>query len=224
MRHLLLVETSSAICSIAVSRNKQIIGTYQSMENNHAEFITIGISHSLTRAQIVIKDIDAVVVSGGPGSYTGLRIGLSVAKGLCYALSKPLIMIDTLQSLYIGARQAASADYYCTTIDNRRNELFYSLFDNYGKCIIPTKLSTIEDELWDDINTGQGLFENKKVVISGNAFSKLHQLYRNIINVEVPFDARHMLPIALEKYEQQDFVDVAYCEPLYHKEVYTVHK
>jgi len=100
MPRLLLIHTATSTCSIAISNGEHILSRFDLENNNHAEFITYGIGQCMSDCGGTLNDIDAVAVNGGPGSYNGLRIGLSVAKGICYTLNKPLVLIDALGILY----------------------------------------------------------------------------------------------------------------------------
>lgn len=209
----LLIETGSSLCSLAIARDRELLSQYKNDGNNHAEYITIGIEHCLKEANLTAHQLDAIALNGGPGSYTGLRIGLSTAKGLCYALNKPLIIIDALESLYHGLKQTAEAEVYCTTIDNRRDELFFAMFDRNGHSIRPTQLTTINDPLWDELIP-------ERTIIAGSATEKLRKQRPNLHYQSLNVDAAYLLPGAIVRYHNKQFDDVAYSEPLYHKEVY----
>ncbi len=213
MPFFLLIETGSSCCSIAIANGDTTLSRYKNDGNNHAEYITLGIEHCLSEANIAAHQLDAIAINGGPGSYTGLRIGLSTAKGLCYALNKPLIMVDALQSLYNGLKPDAEAEGYCTTIDNRRNELFYALFDNAGNQLSATQLVTVGHPIWHELNPAQ-------TVIAGSAIEKLRNVHPSHQYIELAVNAEYLLPTAREKYNRNQFDDVAYCEPLYYKDVY----
>ena len=216
---ILLIETSSDVCSVALADEEKIISIRESSnEKNHSALITVFIDEVLRESNVAIKNIAAVAVNAGPGSYTGLRIGLSTAKGLCYALNKPLIMIDSLLSLQFGIRRLVAlnaSEFLSCTIDNRRDEFFYSLFDLDGKQIVPTTLSSTTDEIF--LNN----ISNKKILFVGSAILKLKNIFGDEYHYqEIKNSAAHLQQEAFKKFSTKDFSDIAYAEPFYMKEVY----
>jgi tRNA threonylcarbamoyladenosine biosynthesis protein TsaB len=215
MALLLLIETSSDCCSIAVARDEKIISIKESKtEKNHASVITVFIDEAIKESGISFNELDAVAINGGPGSYTGLRIGLSAAKGLCYALNKPLIMIDALMGLRHGVNDLAF-DFLCCTIDNRRDEFFYSLFDMNGIQIIPTALSSIKD------NSFLKIIDEKKILFVGSAAL----VVKNVFGAKYSYadaqpSAKNLVTEASKKFMSKNFSDLVYSEPFYMKEVY----
>jgi tRNA threonylcarbamoyladenosine biosynthesis protein TsaB len=217
---LLLIETSSNVCSVALSANNKVIACNEHTEGkNHATVITLYIEETIKQAGILLNDIDAVVVDAGPGSYTGLRIGLSTAKGLCFALDKPLILVDSLTALCTGVLEHRKLKnmktLICPVIDNRRDEIFYALYNSSGKILHPISLSKTGDEDFlqilkrdDIIFTGSGIDKVMKADTSNHSYTP------------IALSAKYLLKTAEEKFLKKDFADLAYSEPFYYKEVY----
>ena len=160
--------------------------------------------------------MDAVCISEGPGSYTGLRIGVSTAKGLCFALHKPLIAVSTLQAMAWGAKeQFPDVDWYCPLIDARRMEVYCAVFDNELQIIEPIQNKIITTETFKEI------IEKQSIVFSGNGLDKCKDVlwqHPNRFFADTKISARYLIALAHKKYEQQLFEDLAYFEPFYLKE------
>lgn len=216
MPRLLLIHTATSTCSIAISNGENILSRFDLENNNHAEFITYGIGQCMSDCGATLNDIDAVAVNGGPGSYTGLRIGLSVAKGICYTLNKPLVLIDALGIIYNGMRRIANYDWYCAVTDNRRDEIFYSIYSASGVMTVNTTLTNVDDSKIAEF------IHNKcdSLLFSGSGITKLKNKFPNINVVDVPYIPEDLLISAVHQFNAGVFANVAYCEPLYHKEVY----
>jgi tRNA threonylcarbamoyladenosine biosynthesis protein TsaB len=223
MTKILHIETANEYCSLALSRDNQLIGIRETNEKNaHSRVITVFISELLNDNNCKPSEIDAVAVSMGPGSYTGLRIGLSVAKGLCFALDKPLIAVGTLQAMAAGSielfketRDFEPGMVFCPMIDARRMEVYVALFDGSGKEIRETKAEIINE------NSFQKKLQDHIMVFSGSGSQKCKGLFMQNANALfldgfVP-SARFMIPIALKKFSEKQFENVAYCEPFYLK-------
>lgn len=221
MTIILSIETATPVCSVALIKNNQVLAVKKSTrKNSHAEIVTVFIDELMKENQFSFKDLDAVAVSKGPGSYTGLRIGVSTAKGMCYALDIPLIAVNTLQSLAIGA----SFDYqpdeglpvlFCPMIDARRMEVYCALFDKSNREIRETKAEIIEPDAF------QTYLVSNKVVFFGDGADKCKEViqHSNAVFLENVFpSAKNMAGIALDKFNKQQFEDVAYFEPFYLKD------
>ena len=224
MARILLIETATAVCSVALAECGLIVKEYFSTEgNDHAAKLTVFINEILKEQEITIKDVDAVAVSMGPGSYTGLRIGVSVAKGLCYAADKPLIAVSTLQSMASGMKERLTANEtidssyaFCPMIDARRMEVYAAIFNSELETIREVKAEIIDIDSFKDVLAnyttyffGSGAPKSSEFLAS-NSNSK-------IINDFVP-SASHMIKIARQKYSAGLFEDVAYFEPFYLKD------
>ena len=217
---ILLLETATSSCSVAVAENGKILATKELNEQNiHASHITLFIDEVMKSAGKKYSELDAVAISKGPGSYTGLRIGVSTAKGLCFALDIPLISVNTLESMVCGAKtQVAyhgSELLFCPMIDARRMEVYTALYTaNLDQ--VETVKALILDE-----NSFSKLLENNKLVFFGNGADKCKPLYSwhaNSMFLDFENSATHLNEIALQKFNEKVFEDVAYFEPFYLKD------
>lgn len=156
------IETATTVCSVTLAKNgKAIACKEQDGDYTHAENLTVFIEAVVKQANIKFSDIDAIGISMGPGSYTGLRIGVSVAKGLCYALNKPLIAVNTLQHLALSIssnKNYSSNALFCPMIDARRMEVYCALFDNNNKIVVPTVAKIIDEHSFADILNEQQIY------------------------------------------------------------------
>jgi tRNA threonylcarbamoyladenosine biosynthesis protein TsaB len=220
---ILCLETATTICSVALCDSAGIISLRESRENkSHASQLTVFIEELLKENNVRAKDLEAVAVSKGPGSYTGLRIGVSVAKGLAYAASLPLIGIETTMSMFYGIREeylsksgADSQTLFCPMIDARRMEAFYCLFDINGKVVRNISASVFDKDSFSDFP------ENVKIIFFGDGAGK----FRNIISRsnsvfadQYVISAAHMHYPVYEAFNKGRFEDVAYFEPYYLKD------
>ena len=135
MALILNLETATTVCSVSLGKDGKLLALKeQNGDYSHAENLTLFIEDVLKQANVKFSELDAIAVSKGPGSYTGLRIGVSTAKGLCYSLNIPLIAIDTLKSLAVGIKNSdlkiRNSDLLCPMLDARRMEVYCALFDN----------------------------------------------------------------------------------------------
>ena len=218
MALILNIETATTACSIALSRDGRAIAVREVNEGySHAEKIMGLIEAVLQEGGAEMADLDAVAVSKGPGSYTGLRIGVSVAKGLAYALDKPLLATSTLEVMAHQVRQENPVEnaLYCPMIDARRMEVYTALFDDSGK-----QLQDISAEIIDENSFSQEL-EQSQVVFFGDGAEKCRE---TIASPQARFiegvfpSARCMGHFAELQFQQSEFVDVAYFEPFYLKD------
>lgn len=211
--NILCIETSAALCSVAVVKNKENFYAEDSRQMAHAEVLTALISDCMLKAGITMKALDAVALSGGPGSYTGLRIGCSTAKGLCYALGIPLIVIDTLKIAAAAARIKVQKDsYYWAMTDARRMEVYHALFDPRLMQLSGTTNGIITDESFTE-----GISAYQPVLLCGDGAAKASGVLQ-ITDAGVVANASAMCSLAEEAYEHKDFSDVAYYEPFYLKQ------
>ena len=217
---ILCIETSGAIGSAALSGPKgQCVELCMATAGNaHAEQIPVMAARLMDIAMAEGSRIEAVAVNKGPGSYTGLRIGTSLAKGICFGLGVPLIACDGLQLM---ARKAASAgllgDYYICMMDARRNEVFYAIYSSSFEVLEPLGSKVLSEDVWGD-------YAGKKVVFCGNAVEKLKTLIPTFADypaMECEPDASWLCPDAFGQLKQQKLADLAYFEPDYGKAFYT---
>ena len=215
---ILNIETATPVCSVAIGENGKILASRTLKgRQTHAAKLTLLIGECLTEVGIALHDLDAVAVSVGPGSYTGLRIGLSTAKGLCYTLEKPLITLSTLAALANTTKINFGEEsvVYCPMIDARRMEVYTAIYDNDGNELQSAQPLIIENE-----DFFQTYFSNKQTVIfSGDGAGKCQSIITNPYAkfVEQENSAIGMLTLAEAKYHKNDFADVAYSSPLYLK-------
>lgn len=219
MAKLLFLETATQVCSVALAENGKLISFKESdTSNSHSSLLTSFIQNVLSEAKINLQDLDAVVVSKGPGSYTGLRIGVSSAKGLCYSLDIPLISINSLQSIAAGMSEKVGATdaIYCPMIDARRMEVYTALFDDQNKEIEATSAKIIDE------NSFEKLLKNEIVYFGGDGAEKCKAVLSTNKNAKFLDDfrisAKDMIKLAFEKYQAKQFEDVAYFEPYYLKD------
>ena len=220
MPYILNIDTATDICSIAVSQAGKMLSLVEEANNNHTSRITLMIEEALAIAKINIKDLAAVAMSNGPGSYTSLRVGTSTAKGICYALDIPLIAVDTLTSLaYAAFREWDEADVlYCPMIDARRMEVYMTLFAKNTEGVLKV-IEPLNNVIIDE-NTFQNYFEEgKKIVLTGNGAAKCMAVINsvNILHVNKSCSAQHLIPLSTEAFLKGEFVDVAYHTPQYLK-------
>ncbi|MCL2167872.1 MAG: tRNA (adenosine(37)-N6)-threonylcarbamoyltransferase complex dimerization subunit type 1 TsaB [Lentimicrobiaceae bacterium] len=215
---LLLLETATEICSVALSKEAQILISIDlDKENFLTENLFACIEKMIKKNGVTTSELDGVVLSIGPGSYTGLRIGASAAKGICYALKIPLIGISTLQSIVFGVFTRQPEDHkalYCPMIDARRMEVFTALYNEKGYLV-----SEIENRIIDKHSFSLEL-DNKIIYFCGNGMPKCKSIlqHKNARFIEVPLTASNMLYPALAKFANKQFEDIVYFEPFYLKE------
>ncbi|WP_375579104.1 tRNA (adenosine(37)-N6)-threonylcarbamoyltransferase complex dimerization subunit type 1 TsaB [Marivirga tractuosa] len=224
MSYIVSIETSTAICSVAIHNEGKLMANADLyLEKSHSNSLTPLIEQLLHHCDLQMKDLNAIAVSSGPGSYTGLRIGLSTAKGLCYALDIPLISISSLDSMTTQVLNFHKDDksIYIPMLDARRMEVFYKVSD--ANLIEVEKMSNLiieEDSFSDYLN------QYKSVFLFGNGAEKAWDLLKhkseNFIFIDnVNPSAQFYGEMALEKFEKEQFEDLAYFEPNYGKEFYS---
>ncbi len=217
---ILNIETSSSICSVALSEGEKIIAEKHTYEaNSHSKLLAKFIDNLLKEQQIRVKDLEAIAVSEGPGSYTGLRIGVSTAKGLCYASGLPLIAIDTLQIMCINLienykQKIDSQSILCPMLDARRMEVYTAFFD-----FDANKISETGNMIIDKFSF-QTPLQYKKIIFFGDGANKCKNIitHSNAIFVDDIYPiATSMAKLSNQKSKEKQYVDVAYFEPFYLK-------
>ncbi|HNI55692.1 MAG TPA: tRNA (adenosine(37)-N6)-threonylcarbamoyltransferase complex dimerization subunit type 1 TsaB [Chitinophagales bacterium] len=220
MARILHIETATPVCSVSIAASgiTQAVLTTSS-GNDHMSVITGNILAVCEQAGIGLKDIDAVAVSSGPGSYTGLRIGASTAKGICHALNKPLIAVPTLLAMVSGIQEKYQEEalLFCPLMDARRMEVYTLVADRDCNISAPARAYVIEEPYFDFIPAG------RKTVFFGSGVEKtLNFLPEGSISDLHYFpSAEHLHLLALRQFNRQIFADTAYFEPEYGKEFYT---
>jgi tRNA threonylcarbamoyladenosine biosynthesis protein TsaB len=220
---ILLIETSSDVCSVAIGNDAKVWVQLQNNSRDHSAALAPMIKDVMHQAQVSYCDLSCIGINGGPGSYTGLRIGLSTAKGICYASKLPLIMIDSLLAIANGLVEQQNADddeTIIATVDNRRDELFYAVFDNRLNRVQDVTLTIASD---DELKKRLG----GKCVVIGSAIDKLSKAYppsSTLRYVNVVPSAINLLKPVVQMFNEKQFADLAYSEPFYYKEVYVALK
>jgi tRNA threonylcarbamoyladenosine biosynthesis protein TsaB len=219
---ILQIETATTSCSVALAKDGNVLDFRQIDQRNiHAEVITLFIDELIASAGIAYNDLDAIAVSSGPGSYTGLRIGVSTAKGLCFALDRPLIAVETLEAMAYGVINhhefiLDDGTLLCPMIDARRMEVFTAVFNAKGDRI---KLTTAEII---DENSFEELLENNKVLFFGDGAEKCRTALGANANARfLPGfvnSAIYLTQKAFEKFKNNEFENVGYFEPYYLKD------
>lgn len=215
MSYILNIETATTNCSVSLSKEGETFILKEDYGNgySHAERLHVYIEEVLEQANLSLKDIDAVAISKGPGSYTGLRIGVSTAKGLCFAVDKPLISISTLEAL---AHQVKVDDgIIIPMLDARRMEVYSAVFNTNHKQIREVQAQVLDENSFADY------LALGKVYFIGNGVEKTKTLieHPNAVFIEGKLpSANEMSQLAFDKYKKDDIEDVAYFEPYYLKD------
>lgn len=224
MALILNIETSTEVCSVALAREGKVIHSRENLSGqNHAMLATVFIEELLNEANISMEQLDAVAVSGGPGSYTGLRIGVSVAKGLCYASRKPLIAITSLEAMAhyvihnseIIKQTKTDNVLFCPMIDARRMEVYTSFYDK--DCVL---VRGIQADIIDH-QSYLPFLENNTVFFFGNGSAKCREAiaHPNAIFIDgIITSSKYMVTLSEQDFQLNKFVDVAYYEPFYLKD------
>jgi tRNA threonylcarbamoyladenosine biosynthesis protein TsaB len=226
---LLNIDTATEHASVCLSNNGIVLGMVESSEQkNHAAFVQPAIEALMSGSGHSLKDIDAVAATSGPGSYTGLRVGLASAKGICYALNKPLLLINTLEvmaqsilSYYTSIHQTMGAStLLCPLIDARRMEVFTALYD------ISLREMEAPHALIIDEHSFSSLLNTHSLLFSGSGSHKLANVlsHPSATFLTVQHNASHLAILALNAYQSQRFANLAYSEPLYVKEFFNPSK
>ena len=217
MAIILNIDTAVDSAIVCVSENGEVLqSALNSQQKDHASWLHNAIRMVMMQSGRVLSDLDAIAVSIGPGSYTGLRVGLSAAKGLCYGLKKPLITIGTLE-IMANAVEKNIADYICPVIDARRMEIYMALYDGQLHQLMPPSAMIVES------NSFMTILEKGKIMFSGNAINKLQSIivHPNAIFNTFPVHAKHISQLSAHYFEANKFDNLAYTEPLYIKDFYT---
>lgn len=221
MSLILQIETATTSCSVALTQNGHVLALRERNERNiHAEVITVFTEAVFTEACKTYANLDAIAVSSGPGSYTGLRIGVSTAKGLCFALDKPLIAIPTLKAMSDGLTERLKDELtpntlLCPMIDARRMEVFTALFNINGEQVMPTEALIVDE------NSFAALLDEHPIIFFGDGAEKCSQTLTHpnarFVNDFIN-SANHLTQQAGVKLREGAFEDIAYFEPYYLKD------
>lgn len=219
---ILCLETATPVCSVALNSACCTLAMRETEgQNAHSEKITNFIKAVMDEVGIGYSKLDAVAVSQGPGSYTGLRIGVSTAKGVCYAADLPLMAIDTLEAMAYGMKeklggQIEPTDLLIPMIDARRMEVYAAVFDANLNKVNDTSAMVIDENSFEDLRKDHRLW------LFGDGAPKLSELFENQDNINIikgfKPSAAYMRVLAEQALQKQQFVDVAYFEPFYLKD------
>lgn len=215
MALILSIDTSTKSTSVALAKDEKLLAFAEEHEVvSHAEKLSFFIEKVLNKAKIRVADLDAIAIAIGPGSYTGLRIGLSTAKGLSYTLDIPLISISSLSSVGYALCDKYKEEYevYVSVMNSRKSEIYCELLDSSYVKIQEAKPVEVNAKFLS-------LYKNKKVMIGGTGIEKIAEFLNNNIfyDEKVSFSAKNMVKLAYSFYERCIFADVAYIEPNYLK-------
>ncbi len=223
MAYILSLDTTTKVCSVALSKDENVIAVAESrdLDYTHAEKLNVFIQEVVATARITIQEINAIAVAGGPGSYTGLRIGVSAAKGLCYSLSIPLVAVDPLMAManaYISQNKWQQPTLVIPMIDARRDEVFMSIWNEQLAPIEPTSAQVLTATSFEGFHVPQ-------IVFIGDGAAKFQAMFEGNDKIKIIPDflssATFIAPLAIEQFKNQKFEDVAYYEPYYGKEFQT---
>ena len=215
MAWILCIETATKSCSVALAKYGHLVAVKEEVSEkySHSEKLTVFIEQLLQQEGLKVSDLDAIAVSSGPGSYTGLRIGVSTAKGLCYASDVPLIALSTLDTMAQAMKDKYPEAQLCPMLDARRMEVYCALYSKSQASPVVAKIID-QDSFAEELAKGSLLFfgdgadKCKDVLTHTNAHFELG----------VYPSATNMIPLAHEKFQNQVFEDVAYFEPFYLKD------
>lgn len=215
---LLHLETATSVCSAALSRYETLVNVKESDDpRSHASVLAVFCEQILKEQALTVASLDAVVVSKGPGSYTGLRIGAATAKGLCYASGKPLIAVDTLLAMalqYVSSVNPGKDAVIVPMLDARRNEVYTAAYEVNGEVIMPVQAMVLDEKSLQQ-------FAGQEVICIGDGALKAAEiLQHNSFQFDAGFrhTAAGMITPAVRKFETGQFEDPAYFEPFYLKE------
>ncbi|MDQ1086376.1 MULTISPECIES: tRNA (adenosine(37)-N6)-threonylcarbamoyltransferase complex dimerization subunit type 1 TsaB [unclassified Siphonobacter] len=217
---ILSLDTSTQVCSVALHQNRELLGCYELLtEKTHSSMLTTLLDHIVTQAGFSLADLDAIAVAKGPGSYTGLRIGVSTAKGLCFALDKPLIAIDTLQAMAAQLRDFYPESHVlCPMIDARRMEVYCAHYQSVSlECLRETAAEIIDERSFEE------LLKERPVVFFGDGAAKCKPALAQQAHALFPSQliypsAKTVGYLATDAFQRQQFEDLITFEPYYLKE------
>lgn len=223
MAIILGIETAASICSVALVNDGNLLAIRESLGmREHSATLTGFIAEVFQEAGLSYQDVDAIAVSMGPGSYTGLRIGVSTAKGLSYALDKPIIAIDTLKALAWQALQKCKLEnislhnsLFCPMLDARRMEVYTALYNHQLNEIQAVNALVVDEDVFAN-------FTGKEIIYFGDGASKCISVLAEKSNFKyqdnISLSAEAVCMLALSEFENSNFADTAYCEPFYLKD------
>lgn len=206
--------------SVCLAENEVAVGVkINPSQKDSASWLHLAITDLMKEHNLELSKIDAFAISAGPGSYTGLRVGMAAAKGLCYALKKPLILINTLKMM-ASAVQKENSDLFCPMIDARRMEVFAAVFDQKLNYVVP-EMNLIVNEM-----SFYDLMEDQTVLFFGNGSPKFQALTKHprAMFQSMEITAVSMARLSFAKFKAGEFADLAYSQPFYGKDFYAIMK
>ena len=219
MALLLHIDTALEKAFVGLSRDGELLMELgNTVQYNHAAFVQPAIRHILDKCGFSVNNIDAIGITTGPGSYTGLRVGMASAKGICYALNKPLIAVTTLEVMAAAAIETFPGfDVYAPMIDARRNEVYTALYEPAMKVVLPPHAAILSGSLFPKVP------QDKKILFFGSGASKWKQMgvfSNNASFKEAVYNGKHLATLLFKSFKNNHFCNVAYTEPLYIKDVH----
>lgn len=229
MAKILLIETATDVCSTAIAADGQVLALRETPNaSSHSALLTLQIEACVAESGIALAALDAIAVSGGPGAYTSLRVGVATAKGLCFALDKPLIAVDTLLALAAASLAADHSEKNTSPttlllpmIDARRQEVWTAVYDPGLSCLVPAQPLIMQDNLFYDFLAAVPNFtKSHRVILSGSGGKKLENVpfcEQAVVSPVVACSARYLTDFATSSFKKGEFQDIAYYEPRYMK-------
>ena len=224
MALILNIDTAVDVASVCLAKDGQALSIVKNeSQKDHSSWLHIAIKEIFEKNNLELRSVDAIAITGGPGSYTGLRIGMATAKGICYALNKPLIGLNTLLVMANAAKNVhkdsfgENPDLLCPMIDARRMEVFTAIYTTELQIVIEPVAITLNENSFDEYLSDNSIcfFGN-----GSNKFSTIKKHEKAIFN-DLKTDASSMISLSEKKFTGKEFTDLAYAEPLYLKEFYT---
>jgi tRNA threonylcarbamoyladenosine biosynthesis protein TsaB len=217
MALILNIDTAVDVASICLAKDGKVLSIAKNeSQKDHASWLHITIKEIFEKNTLELESVDAVAVTGGPGSYTGLRIGMATAKGICFALNKPLISLNTLLVMANTAKQE-NADLLCPMIDARRMEVFTAIYTKELQIVKDPTAITLNE------NSFAEYLSNTSICFFGNGSNKFQAIEKSpqAFFSDIKTDALSMISLSEISLTEKKFADLAYAEPLYLKEFYT---
>ncbi|MFT3748434.1 MAG: tRNA (adenosine(37)-N6)-threonylcarbamoyltransferase complex dimerization subunit type 1 TsaB [Agriterribacter sp.] len=219
MALILHIDTALKQANIGLADHGTLLVNIQNEDQySHASFVQPAIQKALRQSDVSIDSIDAVGVTAGPGSYTGLRVAMASAKGLCYALNKPLLAVNTLEVMATAAiEKFPGFDFYCPMIDARRNEVYTSLYTSLLDAAMPVTALILEKTSFEEA------LSKATVLYFGNGSIKFKNTighHENAFFEEINYSGAHLAKCLLKSFKHNGFQDLAYAEPFYVKDFY----
>jgi tRNA threonylcarbamoyladenosine biosynthesis protein TsaB len=218
MPYLLCIETATEVCSVAIFKDDKPVSVEEIDSGNaHASLLVVLIQQAIKKINLPMNKLDAIVVSKGPGSYTGLRVGVSTAKGICYALNKPLIAVNTLHALVntYQMQHPQNKALVCPMIDARRMEVYTTIINPSGQVFLPTEAKIINSSSFEEV------LNKEKVIFIGNGAEKCKTLITSknaVFETAIRCSSVGLGSLGLDLFNRAETENLAYFEPYYLKD------